>query len=120
MPVSDALAQADITPSPTFSGVASKMGEFGSMLPTYNDLTASFVGVTDPNNEQASKINEIYEWAKDQTDGKDENVLQTLRTVKYKLGESLTKSRLDRLHEYVTLQKQAKAFRLRAKAMEEK
>lgn len=119
MEMSDALAQATVKVQTQAQPMKANVLDNGTMLPQVNEVTASFFNLTSPNQKDADKMNAIYEWAKEHTDGSDLNVLDTLRDIRYRLGAgSIGQSQLDKVYTYVTLRRNAARLDTEAKAME--
>lgn len=115
----NALANATIKVKSEIEGDTQVNSETNDQVPP---LMASFFkteGVM--NAEDAGKVNEIFEWAKNEADTDEEmEILRVLKDVKFKLGRSnIDVKYLDHFHQYIKLKSEAGDLTARLRAMEE-
>jgi len=119
MELSEALTNATIKIQHKAGGFESSLSDGTIERPACNELVSSFLGVENPSQADAAKINEIYDWAKTKSGESDADLVALLRDVRFKLGSSASHSLLERLHRYVALRQKAGHLEAQAEAMEQ-
>jgi len=121
MEVSDALAQATTKIRAKVDSTATLTPATltdGTNMPTIDPIVSSFFDISAPNEKQAQKLSDIFEYAKGQAES-DMDLVNVLRDIRYRLGSpSLGQSLLDKIHTYVRLRLEARKLDTQAKAME--
>ena len=122
MDVKEALDSASViirtkvqpTPTAQTSDVSDSVG-------MQNGLMTSFfkVNINELNKKDIQKLNEIYDYARNQTgDDEELGIVQTLRNIRFRLGEPKGLSEIDHIYNYIRLKQEAKKLTGQAQAME--
>jgi hypothetical protein len=123
MEVADALSKATVkvvqknqdTPTTQTSDVSDSVGLGNSLMMAFFKLNPN-----ETDKKTLQKLNQIYDYARDQTgDDEELGIVQTLRNIRFRLGEPKGLSEVDHIYNYITLKKEAKKLQAEAQALEE-